>query len=442
MLPRIETSLPGPRAQAIIARDNRLLSPSYTRAYPLVVARGHGAIIEDVDGNSFLDFTAGIAVCSTGHAHPKVVQAIQEQAARFLHMSGTDFYYESMVELAEKLAKLAPGAVKRRVYYGNSGAEGVEAAMKMARHYTGRKQFIAFYGSFHGRTMGALSLTASREVQKRGFAPFIPGVHHVRYPNPYRSITAEECIDYIRDVLFRHVLSPEEVAGIFVEPIQGEGGYIVPPSTFLRDLQILARQHGILLICDEVQCGMGRTGAMFASEHFGIEPDVLILAKGIASGLPLSAVVARAEIMNWGPGAHASTFGGNPVSIAASLATIQLLENELISNAKSMGQHMLDRMRQWPEAFGIVGDVRGLGLMLAVEIVKDRRTKVADPETRDRIEQFAFERGLLVLGAGPNSIRLCPPLIINESQADYALDVLEDCLMAVTQMKVALAARA
>ncbi|MGP0070410.1 MAG: acetyl ornithine aminotransferase family protein [Bryobacteraceae bacterium] len=439
-LPHILTPLPGPRATELIRRDTAVLSPSYTRCYPLVAARGEGAMIEDVDGNRFLDFNAGIAVASTGHCHPKVVEAIEEQSKRLIHMSGTDFYYENMVQLAEKLAAIAPGGgapngVPHRVYFGNSGAEATEAAMKLARYHTGRDKFIAFTGSFHGRTMGALSLTGSKVVQRKGFGPLVPGVYHAHFPDPYRrpdGVTADDygvsCAHFIEDELFRTILPAEEVAGIVVEPIQGEGGYLVPPKAFLEELRRLADRHGILLIFDEVQSGMGRTGKMWAAEHFGVAPDIFTSAKGIASGLPLSAMVARAEVMNWGPGAHASTFGGNPVAVAAALATIELLESELIANAARLGGYILDRMRHWPKRFRHVGDVRGLGLMIGFEMVRDQHTKDRAPELRDRIQELAFERGLLVLGAGRNTIRLCPPLVITRDQADFAIDTLEATL--------------
>jgi 4-aminobutyrate aminotransferase len=437
-LPHLLTSLPGPRATEVIERDSRVLSPSYTRCYPLVAARGEGAMIEDVDGNRFLDFNAGIAVASTGHCHPKVVEAIEEQSKRLIHMSGTDFYYENMVQLAEKLAAIAPGGGPHRVYFGNSGAEATEAAMKLARYHTGRDKFIAFAGSFHGRTMGALSLTGSKVVQRKGFGPLIPGVYHAQFPDPYRrpvGMTADEhavsCVRFIEDELFRTIVPAEEVAGIVVEPIQGEGGYLVPPKAFLEELRRLADRHGILLIFDEVQSGMGRTGKMWAAEHFGVAPDIFTTAKGIASGLPLSAMVAKAEIMDWGPGAHASTFGGNPVAVAAALATIELLESELIANTAHIGGHILDRLRHWPKHFRHVGDVRGLGLMIGFELVRDQHSKERAPELRDRIQDMAFERGLLVLGAGRNSIRLCPPLVITRDQADFAVDTLEECLKLV-----------
>jgi len=434
-LPSLHGSIPGPRASAIISRDQNVLSPSYTRAYPLVMERGEGAMVTDVDGNRFMDFNAGIAVVSTGHSHPKVVRAIQEQAARFLHMSGTDFYYENMVELAEKLAALAPGDQPRRVYFGNSGTEAMEAAIKMARYHTGRDKFIGFLGAFHGRTMGSLSLTARRPVQRRGFGPFMAGVHHVPYAYCYRcaygktpDTCAVECARVIEDQLLKTILPADEVAAIVVEPVQGEGGYIVPPPKFLEELKRIAHRHGMLLIFDEVQAGMGRTGKFFAAEHSGVSPDIFTLAKGIASGMPISATVANTEVMNWPPGAHASTFGGNPVSIAAALTTIELLEQELVDNAAKVGEYMMGRMRTWPSRFPLVGDVRGQGLMLGIELVRDQVTKERAPEERDRIVDMAFERGLLILGAGENTLRLSPPLLITRDQADFAMDTLEDCL--------------
>jgi 4-aminobutyrate aminotransferase len=392
-------------------------------------------MVEDPDGNRFLDFAAGIAVVATGHCHPKVVKAIQEQAAKLIHMSGTDFYYENMVVLAEKLAKLVPGAGPRRVYFGNSGTEAIEAAIKLARYHTGRGQFVAFVGAFHGRTMGSLALTASKSVQQKGFFPVMPGVHHVPYAYCYRcsygktpDSCAVECVQAIETELFRTTVPANEVAAIFVEPIQGEGGYVVPPRKFFDELRRLADKHGILLVADEVQSGMGRTGKMFASEHFGLEPDILALAKGIASGMPLGATVARSEFMTWQPGAHASTFGGNPVSVAAALATIELLEQDLVANAARVGAHLMARLGDLPQRIPIVGDVRGLGLMIGIELVRDQVTKERAGDLRDKVVHMCFERGLLVLGAGPNTIRLCPPLVITKDQADFAAQTIEECL--------------
>jgi 4-aminobutyrate aminotransferase len=436
-LPQLVTPLPGPKSKAIIERDQQVISPSYTRSYPLVAETAQGAMVEDPDGNRFLDFAAGIAVVATGHCHPQVVKAIQEQAARLIHMSGTDFYYENMVLLAEKLASLVPGGIQRRVYFGNSGTEAIEAAIKLARYHTGRSQFIAFVGAFHGRTMGSLALTGSKSIQKQGFFPMMPGAHHVPYAYCYRcaygktpEACAVECVQAIESELFRTTLPADDCAAIFVEPVQGEGGYIVPPKKFFDELRRLADKHGILLIFDEVQSGMGRTGKMFASEHFDAVPDVITLAKGIASGMPLGAMIARAELMNWPPGAHASTFGGNPVAVAASLATIELLEQELVDNAAKVGAHLMARLRDLPQRFRNVGDVRGIGLMIGIELVNDQETKERAPLLRDQIVQMCFERGLLVLGAGPNSIRLCPPLVITKDQADFAADTIEDCLKA------------
>jgi 4-aminobutyrate aminotransferase len=437
MLPHLVTPLPGPKARAIVDRDAAVVSPSYTRSYPLVVERGEGATVIDVDGNRFLDCNAGIAVVAAGHCHPKVVDAIQQQAARLVHMSGTDFYYENMVVLAEKLAALAPGGGQRRVYFGNSGTEAIEAALKMARYHTGRDRFIAFLGGFHGRTMGSLSLTASKAIQRRGFGPLVPGVTHVPYAYCYRCAYAKvpdtcavECVRFIEHEVLRTIVPADEVAAIVVEPVQGEGGYVIPPRKFFDELQALAAKYNIAIIADEVQSGMGRTGKMWASEHFGMAPDILAVAKGIASGMPLSATIARADLMQWKPGAHASTFGGNPVSVAAALATLELVERELTENAARVGEHMLSRMRDWPQRFPHVGEVRGLGLMVGIELVRDHASRERAPDLRDRIVDMAFERGLLVLGAGPNTVRLSPPLVLTRDQADFAVDTLADCLVA------------
>jgi 4-aminobutyrate aminotransferase len=418
-----------------MARDARAVSPSYTRGYPLVVHSASGAMVQDVDGNRFLDFNAGIAVVAAGHCHPRVVEAIQKQAARLIHMSGTDFYYDEMVTLAEKLGEIAPGGVERRVSFGNSGAEAVEGCIKLARWSTGRAKIIAFFGAFHGRTMGALSLTARKSVQRAGFGPLIPGVVHAPYPNCYRcpfgqkeETCAVECVKHIEETLLKTIAPPEETAAIVVEVVQGEGGYVVPPKKFFDELARVARQNGILLVCDEVQSGMGRTGKMWASQHFDLVPDILAVAKGIASGMPLGATVARADLMTWPPGAHASTFGGNPVCCAAALATIALLEEGLMENAARMGAHIRSRIDDWPARFPTVGQVRGLGLMIGIEMVRDQRTREKAPQIRDRVVDLAFERGLLVLGAGENSIRLCPPLVVTRDQCDFAVGTLEECL--------------
>lgn len=435
-VPHVKTALPGPKAQAILARDEQVISTSYTRAYPLVIRRGYGATVEDVDGNLFLDFNAGIATCSTGHSHPDVVAAIQTQAADFLHMSGTDFYYENMPALAEKLAQLSPGLFPKRVYFGNSGAEAVEAAMKLARYHTGRQYFIAFEHAFHGRTYGALSLTASKTVQRRRFSPLVPGVFHIPYADCRRcayNMTYPGCSVYcveqvLEERLFKSIVAPEEVAAIFVEPIQGEGGYVIPPKDFLPALRRIADKYGILLVVDEVQSGTGRTGKFWACEHFDVVPDMIVSAKGIASGLPLGAVIARADVMDWEPGAHASTFGGNPVSCAAALATIRLIEGQYMANAAQMGAYLIERLQDLVPTYSCLGDVRGMGLMIGIDIVKDRTTMAGDKARRDAIVQRAFQQGLLLLGCGENAIRMCPPLVITREEADVALRIFEDTL--------------
>ncbi|MGE5325604.1 MAG: acetyl ornithine aminotransferase family protein, partial [Deltaproteobacteria bacterium] len=429
----------GPEALKVLALDKQFISPSYTRDYPLVAKRGEGAIIEDVDGNRFLDFSAGIAVVSTGHCHPDVVRAIQQQAESLIHMSGTDFYYPVMARLAEKMAAITPGNFPKKVYFGNSGTEAVEAALKLARFHTRRHRFIAFYGSFHGRTFGSLSLTSSKAVQRNGFGPLLSGVSHVAYPNPYRCPSGHrpsdcvcgcECTHAI-EKMFTTAVPPEEVAAIVVEPIQGEGGYIVPPANFLDQLRQLTTKHGILLVFDEVQSGMGRTGKMFACEHSGVVPDILVTAKGIASGMPLGVMVARAEVMNWPQGAHASTFGGNPIACAAALETIRLLEEKYIANAARMGEYIFGRIADWKEKHAIVGDIRGRGLMIGIELVKDQKTKEPNPQARNRAVALAFQKGLLILGCGENTLRLMPPLVVDREQVDFALDVLDSCISEV-----------
>jgi len=397
--------------------------------------RGQGAMVEDVDGNTFLDFAAGIAVCATGHCHPDVVAAIQKQAAELIHLSGTDFYYEGMPQLAEKLSSIAPGVEPKRVYFGNSGAEALEAAIKLTKYHTKRDKLIAFHGAFHGRTMGALSLTASRAVQRKGFGTLLSGVFHMPYPDTYRGTygvrpetAAADCLSYLENELFRRRVDPEEVAGIFIEPIQGEGGYILAPAEFLQGLRKICDKYGILLVADEVQSGMGRTGKWWAIDHAGVAPDIITSAKGIASGMPLSAVIARASVMDWKPGAHASTFGGNPVCIAASLATLRLLEEKYMENARRVGEFILKRTADWAQRFRNVGEVRGRGLMIGIEFVKDQKTKEKAPELRNRLVQAAFRKGLLVLGSGDTTMRFCPPLVIDEEQAEFAVKTLEDCI--------------
>jgi 4-aminobutyrate aminotransferase len=439
--PDIKTSLPGPKAAAIISRDRASVSPSYTRDYPFVMARGEGACVEDVDGNVFVDCAAGIAVTGTGHSHPAVVAAIVEQAGKYLHMSGTDFYYEPQVQLAEEMAGLVPIDTKTRKvrsFFGNSGTEANEAAIKVARYHSKRFNMIAFLGSFHGRTLGSLALTSSKSVHRKGFGPMMPGVFHAPYANCYRcpvGLKAEsceaECLSFVTDQILVHLVSPDEVAAVLVEPIQGEGGYVVPAKQFHQRLRELTTTHGILLIADEVQSGMGRTGKMFACEHFGVEADIVTVAKGIASGMPLGVMCARAEVMDWPPGAHASTFGGNPVSCAAALATIKILKDGLINNAAVVGAHLKDRLLGLKDQYPLIGDVRGLGLMVGVELVRDRVTKERATTERDRIVQEMFKRGVLILGAGRNALRFAPPLVISKAQVDAVVGVFQDALKVV-----------
>ena len=436
--PEIRTPLPGPRAKAIIERDRSVVSPSYTRGYPLVVERGSGAVVEDVDGNLFLDCSAGIAVTSTGHSHPDVVAAITKQATQFIHMSGTDFYYDVQVRLAEEIGGIVPirGGVKS--FFGNSGTEAIEASIKLARYVTGRRGIVAFQGGFHGRTLGSLALTGSQVVQRRGFGPLMPDVYHAPYPDTYRTpagLTTEgyaaECLGYLENQLFTQIAAPDEIAAVVVEPIQGEGGYVVAPDAFLQGLRELTKKHGILFVADEVQSGMGRTGKMFAIEHSGVEPDVVAIAKGIASGMPLGVTSARAELMTWPRGAHASTFGGNPVSCAAALATIRLLKDDLVANAADVGAHLMAKLKALAGKHPLIGDVRGRGLMIGVELVRDRQTKERAQDERNAVVLEAFRRGLLILGAGKNSVRFSPPLVLTREQADIAVTIFDDALAEV-----------
>lgn len=419
--PAIQTTLPGPLAKGFIQRDEALCSPANTRDYPLVVRRALGSVVEDVDGNRFLDFAAGIAVCATGHCHPKVVAAIEEQARNLIHICGSDFYYPIMVELMEKLAAITPGAPKKRVLLTNSGAEAVEAAFKISRHHTNRKWVIAFYGAFHGRTMGALSLTSSKARQRERFGPLIPMVAHV----PYGSVEA------IERHLFRTQMAPNEVAAIFVESIQGEGGYVIPDAGFLPALRALCDKHGILLVCDEIQSGTGRTGKWFAFEHFGIVPDIVLMAKGLASGMPLGAVITSADIMDWPQGAQGSTFGGNPVCCAAALATLKLIETQFMANAEKLGQRLRARLNTIADSRRVLSNVRGLGLMCGADVV-NRKSGQGDAKLRERILKGAFERGLILLGCGETSIRFCPPLCINEAQLDVGLSLLDETIATLT----------
>jgi len=434
-IPKLVTALPGPKAKQVVERDAKFMSPSFTRDYPMVARSGRGAMVEDVDGNVFLDFAAGIAVCSTGHCHPHMVAAIQKQAAELIHMSGTDFYYESLPLLAERLGKTVPGSEDKKVFFTNSGTEAIEGAVKLARYATKRDKMIAFYGCFHGRTMGSLSLTASKATQRKGFGALLGGVEHIPYPYAYRcalghgpETCGEEILETLENQIFKRLFDPTEVAGIIIEPIQGEGGYVPAPKFFLQELQRICRQHGIMLIVDEVQSGMGRTGKWWAFEHAGIEPDIIASAKGIASGLPLGAIIAKSSVMSWKPGSHGTTFGGNPVCLAASLATMDLIERGLMDNAKKMGDYIFARTADWTKKFKIVGDVRGKGLMVGIEIVRDQRTKERASDLRNAIVDRAFHKGLLVLGAGENSLRLSPALLIEAEQADFAVCTLEDCI--------------
>ncbi len=433
--PLIQGPIPGPQASEIIARDIEVISPSYTRSYPFVMDHGKGCMVWDVDGNRYIDFTAGVATLNTGHCHPEVVQAVKGQADKFLHMAGTDFYQLEAVELAETLNRITPGDFDKQVFFTNSGTESIEAAMKLCRYYTGRPVLISFLGAFHGRTYGSMSLSSSKYLHRTRFQPLVAGIYHAPYPNTYRppfDTTTEKlgqaCVDYIEKTMFRHLVSPHEVAGIIVETIQGEGGYIVPPDDFYPALRDLCDRYEIPLVMDEVQSGMGRTGKMFAIEHWGVEPDVVCIAKGIASGLPLGAMIARKSMMTWPSGAHANTFGGNPLSVSAALATIRLLEGGLVDNAAEVGAYMKERLHTWLDRYPCIGDVRGEGLMLAVEVVSDKTTKAGDHDLRDRIVDECFRNGLLLLGAGPTSIRFCPPLMLDKETADEGLAVMERVL--------------
>ncbi|UCF78218.1 MAG: acetyl ornithine aminotransferase family protein [Candidatus Eiseniibacteriota bacterium] len=435
-------TLPGSEASKLIQKDRLYMTKSHVRIYPLVVDRGKGTWLWDVDGNRFLDFTAGIAVCSTGHSHPAVVRAIRDQASRFLHMCGMDFYYPVQVELTEKLTQITPGRFSKRVLLCNSGAEAVEAAIKLCRYQTRRTQAIAFYGAFHGRTMGSLSLTASKALQRRYFSPLLPGVTHVPYADCLRcryNLSYPQCdfacVNFIEEVVFKKTAPPEDVAAIFVEPIQGEGGYIVPPDGFHSRLKKLAEKYGILFVADEIQSGMGRTGKMFAIQHWNIAPDVVTIAKGVASGLPLGATVARSVLMEWEGGAHGSTFGGNPLSCAAALETISLLEKGLIQNAEKMGNFLMESLKEIETRHSSIGWIRGKGLMIGIEVLKTPGSKDADPEKRDWLVNRCFEKGLLVLPCGESALRFSPPLVVTKKEAEFALEVFDEALTDLEQRK-------
>lgn len=439
--PQIRTALPGPLGQQIVEADAQFVTPSYPRpSFKLVADHAEGVWVTDVDGNVFLDCNAGVAVCSTGHCHPEIVRAIQEQAAKLIHICGTDYYYRQMPDLARKLDEIVPIKSPTRTHFANSGTEAIETALKLAMHATGREKFIAFFNSFHGRTLGSLSLTSSKVAQRRGFRRQALDVTHVPYAyclrcpfNLGRCDDGSCClgsIDWIENRLFKTTLPPEECAGIVVECVQGEGGYVPAPKEFLQGLRRICDEHGIMLIVDEVQSGMGRTGKMFACEHYDLEPDIITLAKGIGSGLPIGACVARADLMDWKPGAHASTFGGNPVCIAAALKTIELLERELIRNSAEVGAYLQDGLRRLMQKHDSIGDVRGLGMMIGVEFVESKDSMKPAPELRDKIEHNCFERGLILLGAGANTIRWSPPLILTRDNVDVALGIFDEVIAA------------
>lgn len=424
--PRIVAPPPGPKARKIIAQDKNWSSPSYVKEYPLVMAGGSGAMAEDVDGNRFLDYMSGIAVSATGYNHPEVVAAVREAAGKFLHICGTDFYYEGMSRLCERLARLAPGKSKKRVFLTNSGTEAVEGAVKLARAHTKRHCLIAFDGAFHGRSYAAVSLTASKVKYRAGFGPLLPGVYHLPFHHPYRN-DLRSCLDAAEE-LFRSKVSPEEVAAVVMEPIQGEGGYVLPDPGFLRAWRRICDEHGILLVHDEIQSGIGRTGKMFAAEHAGVEPDILLSAKGLGSGMPIGAIIAREEIMTWPRGSHGTTFGGNPVSCAAALATLDLVERGLMGNAEKMGRRLIRGLRGLQDEHPVIGDVRGLGLMIGVEFVKDRETREPAQQFVLDLEQLAFTKGLLLLSCGRSVLRIAPPLVLGEYDVDAGLSILDDCL--------------
>jgi len=430
--PRIVVPPPGPRARAVVERDAEWTSTCYIKEYPLVVSQGEGVMVEDVDGNRFLDFMAGIAVSSTGYGHPKVVAAVKDAADRFLHICGSDFYYEGMAALCERLARIAPGPSKKRVFLTNSGTEATEAAIKLARYATRRPAIIAFRGAFHGRTTGAVSLTSSKARQHAGFGSLLPDVHHVQYAYRYRCpwcadrpACTRACLGVLEEDLFARHLDPHDVAAIFVEPIQGEGGYVVPPPGWLRDLRAVCDRYGILLVADEVQSGVGRTGKMWACDHEGVEPDILLTAKGLGSGMPIGAMIAKESVSTWEAGSHGSTFGGNPVCCAAALATLDLVEGGLMANAAEMGERLRAGVLRLAEKHACIGDVRGVGLMVGVEFVTDRATREPAPETVRRLVQGAFQRGLLLLGAGKSTLRLAPPLVVSARDIDVALEMID-----------------
>jgi 4-aminobutyrate aminotransferase len=441
---KVGTKLPGRKAEAVVRKTGQFISPSISRFYPLVIESGHGSLIKDVDGNQFIDMSSGIAVLSTGSTHPKVVEAIKRQSERFIHYSYTDFYYENLIDLTEKLLPLVPGKYEKMAYYGNSGAEAIEAAMKLTRNATKRPIFLAHSGSFHGRTMGALSLTSSKPIQRKNALPLVPGPVHFPYPYCYRCPWKQTfpecdyyCVDYFKEQYLEKFVPVDEVAAYFFESIQGEGGYIVPPPDYFHRMEFL-RKEGVLFVSDEIQTGIGRTGRFFGVENFGVTPDVITIAKGIASGLPLGVMVAKADVMKtWKPGQHASTFGANPVAVEAALATLEIIRSErLMEHARSLGGKAKKRMLEWKEKYEIVGDVRGLGFFLGVEIVKDKRTKARGEEESKKIIDYCFRHGALVITAGRNTIRVIPPLTISEDELGEGLDILEEGIAEVNSAVV------
>jgi 4-aminobutyrate aminotransferase len=441
--PKVVVRPPGPKARALVKRDSVLISPSYIRYYPLVVDSGNNCIVKDVDGNEYIDFNSGIACLNVGHNHPKVVKAIKGQCDKFLHYSNTDFYYPQSINLAEKLFKITPGSFQKRVYFGNSGTEAVEAAIKLSKWHTRRHQFLAFIGAFHGRTLGSVSLTGSKPIQRRHYFPMLPGVTHVPYPYCYRcpfNLTFPECnykcLDFIDEQILQKYVPPEEVAGIVFEPIQGEGGYIVPPSEYFQRLKKLADKYGLLLIADEVQSGMGRTGKWFAIEHWKIEPDIICIAKALASGLPLSAIVARARLMDWESGSHASTFGGNPVACASALMVLEVIKEEkLLENAVKQGSYIMKWLEDLKEEQKIVGDVRGKGLMIGVEFVEDKETKKPGVDQAREVMLRCWRRGVATVTCGVSTLRLIPPLTITRELVDASLEIIGDAVKEVERAK-------
>lgn len=440
LYPNVRIKPPGPKAKSILAKEKKYISPSYTKAYPLAVDHASGMYVWDADGNKYLDFTAGVAVNTLGHCHPEIIKVIHEQSQKLMHMAGTDFYYKPQADLAEKLSDIMPGNSRKISFFTNSGTEAVEAAIKLARYATRRPRILAFIGSFHGRTMGSLSLTSSKAVQRRHFSPLLPEVTHVPYAYCYRCVynltypkCKMACVDFIDKWIFKKVAPPEDVAAIVVEPIQGEGGYIMPPPQFFPTLKNLCDKYGILLIVDEIQSGMGRTGKMWAIEHWGVVPDIICIAKGIASGLPIGAMTARVDLHVWKAGAHANTFGGNPIACVSALKTIEMLEKGLIENARKMGEYLYKKLNTLLRKYGCIGDHRGVGLMQGLEIVKNKKSKEQAPELRNKIENYCFEKGLLVLGCGDSAIRFIPSLIVEREHIDIAIEIFEKAIKECTK---------